>query len=79
MGTLTSGGGLDALIAKVSPSGEAIWARLYGGELDQSLSGLAPRNDGNFLVGGTFEGDLDLGGGALQASAKNVFIGALGP
>jgi Beta-propeller repeat len=49
----TSSGGSDAFLAAVSPVGDVLWARQFGGSADDYAMGLAPAPGGFYLAGGT--------------------------
>jgi hypothetical protein len=49
----TSNGGFDAFLAAVSPVGEILWARQFGGPADDYALGLAIGPGGFYLAGGT--------------------------
>jgi hypothetical protein len=64
--TGTPGGGKDIVVAAVKASdGTVVWAKLFGGTLDQSCSAAALDDDGNAIVAGSYAGTLDFGSGAL--------------
>ena len=42
----------DALVVKLSPSGQSLWSRNLGGSSNDSGYGIAVDNEGNILVGG---------------------------
>lgn len=59
---LASAGSSDAFVAKLSPSGEQVFAQRFGGiEYDRARS-VAIDGDGNIVVGGRFGGEIQLGG-----------------
>jgi hypothetical protein len=65
--TGTPGGGKDVVVAAVKASdGTVLWAKLFGGTLDQSCSAAALDDDGNAVFAGTYAGTLDFGSGALS-------------
>ncbi len=69
--TSTSGG---SLLAKLSPSGTAIWSKALCSNEDLSILGLAVDAAGNSIVTGWFEGTLDFGGTSLTAVSNDVFV-----
>jgi hypothetical protein len=80
-GPLVSEGGKDIFIAKLSPSGEALWSQ-SGGDftLEQTGSSIATDEAGNVVAAGRFEGTIDLGGGPLVCQGtSNAFAVKLGP
>jgi hypothetical protein len=65
-GVLSSRGGSDVLLVKLSPAGEHLFSRSFGDAgAQQQGEQLAVDADGNVLVAGTFDGSLDFGVGAL--------------
>jgi hypothetical protein len=68
---LTSLGGTDGFLAKYSPAGTLLWARRFGGTLDERVTDLAVDQAGNLYVGGGFEGaaTFDPGGSLVLTSA----------
>lgn len=58
---MTSAGGGDVLVVKLSPSGEVLWSRKYGDGQDQSARAVAVDGGGNVLVAGVFQGTLKFG------------------
>ncbi|MDI3287116.1 hypothetical protein [Polyangium sp. 15x6] len=77
-GTLTSEGSSDALVAKFKPSGEVEWAKLFGDTSSQSATALALTQAGQVVVGGEFQGTINLGGSALTAPMDtDLFVARL--
>ena len=68
--TLTSAGGKDVLVVKLSPQGEYLWSRSFGdaapGQLAQTV---AVEASDAVLVGGVVDGAVDFGGGAVNVPA----------
>ncbi|HUQ07178.1 MAG TPA: hypothetical protein VM261_32025 [Kofleriaceae bacterium] len=55
--------GIDTLLAKISPAGDVIWHRVFGGTADVIPAGLAVRaSTGDIVLGGTYRASVDLGG-----------------
>jgi fibronectin type III domain protein/beta-propeller repeat-containing protein len=75
-GPLTSVGGADIFLAKLSSSGTHIWSRRFGGTGDDSAYRVAvDRNSGNPVITGSFLGSVDFGGGTLvSAGGKDIFV-----
>ncbi len=67
--TLSSFGGQDIFLAKLDPSGNALWGKHFGGAAIQSNSNLMVATDktGNVMLAGGFTGAADFGGGTLTA------------
>jgi hypothetical protein len=60
------GGGKDVLVAAVKASdGTVVWAKLFGGTMDQVCNTAALDDGGNAYFAGTYAGTLDFGLGAL--------------
>ena len=72
---LTSTGGADVFLAKLGPTGTALWARGYGGPLDDFANRVAVDKDGNAVVAGYFSGAASFGGTPLQsAGGADAFV-----
>lgn len=62
----TPGGGKDVAVAAInSIDGTVIWAKLFGGAMDQTCNAAAIDDDGNVLLAGSYTGTLNFGAGAL--------------
>ena len=62
----TLGGGQDVIVAAVKASdGTVVWAKLFGGAMDQVCTSAALDDSGNAYFAGTYAGTLDFGQGAL--------------
>ena len=68
---LTSAGGQDAFVTKVDSAGDLVWAKIFGGTLDDNGVTLTLDSSLNFYVGGGFRGtvDFDPGVGSLNVTA----------
>jgi hypothetical protein len=64
-GLLTSAGGADVFVAKFDPDGNHLWSKRFGEANAQFGWEVAVDAMGNVLIGGSFSGTLDMGGGAL--------------
>jgi hypothetical protein len=74
-GALFSAGGADAFLVKYSSDGAHAWSKRFGST--GTDLGMVVRTDGlgNVYVGGTFEGSVDFGGGALtSAGLRDIFV-----
>lgn len=72
---LTSGGESDIFVASWTSAGMARWVRAYG--VEGADAGYAVTTDaaGDVYVTGTFRGNVDFGGGALEGTAGgDVFV-----
>jgi hypothetical protein len=64
--TGTAGGGKDVVVAAVKASdGTVMWAKLFGGAMDQACTSAALDDSGNAYFAGTYAGTLDFGLGPL--------------
>lgn len=58
--------GRDVVVAALKASdGSVLWAKAFGGAMDQFCSAAAIDDDGNVLLAGQYAGTLDFGNGAL--------------
>ena len=79
-GALTSAGGTDIFVAKLTSGGMHLWSKLYGGVTNQDPRDVAVDPSGAILVAGDFTGTVDFGGGALtSAGVTDGFIVKLDP
>lgn len=70
MGSTTlnaSGSSRDIFLAKISPTGQVIWARSDGGSLSDTPLGLAVDTQGNAIITGQFEGTSSIAGVSLTS------------
>lgn len=72
-------GGADAFIASLDASGNARWVRTAGDSKDQHAMRVAVDGRGRVVVGGLFDGQLELGGAPLEGlpEAKAMFLATL--
>jgi len=74
---VASGGGTDAYVVKISPAGQTLWVRRFGGTGIDTAHGVAARADGIVVVG-SFSGTVDFGTGSVTAEgAGDSFVLAL--
>ena len=59
-GPVTSEGGMDIFVMKLTPPGDVLWGRRWGKTLDQRANAIALDDGDRPIIGGHFEGDLDL-------------------
>ncbi|AUX21994.1 uncharacterized protein SOCEGT47_024950 [Sorangium cellulosum] len=78
---LVSNGGKDIFVGKLSPQGTVLWRRSFGDSLADAASQVAFDPKGNVLLGGTFQGSVDFGGGPLVAlgTRPNFFVAKFDP
>lgn len=74
--TLTSAGGADIYVAKLSSTdGSVVWAKRFGGTSNDVGWDVATDASNNVYVTGRFLGSVDFGGGAIQSgSQEDVFV-----
>ncbi|MRG90460.1 SBBP repeat-containing protein [Polyangium spumosum] len=78
VGTLTSAGGFDLLVAKYDPMGNVLWAKRYGNNLNQVGNGIAVDGSGNVYVTGSFQGTLSFGSGThTSMGGDDLFVAKL--
>ena len=65
---LTSAGGSDLFIAKIGPTGTALWSQGFGDGAQQVGYSVATDPDANVVISGYFLGNVDFGGGTLQGA-----------
>ena len=77
--TLATNGGIDGYVAKVSPNGDALWAKGYGGPAGESIGGMALRGTDVFVTGGFQVSMLFDPGPTLtgQPVVRDVFVARL--
>jgi hypothetical protein len=72
---VTTAGGLDGFVAKLTGAGEAVWARRLGGTGTDYVQGLSTDAAGNIYAAGGFNGTADFSGTSLtSAGATDAFI-----
>jgi hypothetical protein len=81
-GPLTSGGESDQFVVKLSPSGDHIWSKGFGGP-DASIifvgGDFKADNADNVLLSAHFAGSTDFGGGTLTTQSYDLFALKLTP
>jgi len=73
VGMFTPIGQPDGMVLKLDASGNAVWGRGFGDEGYQLVSRVAVDSAENVVLGGLFEGTMDLAGGILTASGKPAY------
>ena len=78
---LYSNGGYDAYILKLSASGNFIWAKSFGGAVDDVISDIATDSQGNIYTHGFFKGKVDFDPGigtsylgSINSNIESAFI-----
>lgn len=73
--SLTSRGSNDVLVAKLSSAtGAVLWAKQFGGTLNDGTTLDLITNELGIYVTGTFQGVTDFGNGPVQAKGESVFV-----
>lgn len=76
-GPLPSVGGGDLFVARLDADGQHVWSKRFGATVPWTLSGtVALSPDGDLIVTGVFAGQLDLGGGPMDAKADRAMFAA---
>jgi hypothetical protein len=68
-GEAASAGMDDAFVLALDPAGKLLWSRRFGGPEADIPRAVAVDATGNILVGGSFGGSVDFGGGPITAAA----------
>ncbi len=77
-GPLVSSGYADVVVAKLDPDGHHLWSRQFGDGSQDSPGAVAVTPDGDVVIGGSFAGGIDLGGGTLTSvDGDDVFLARL--
>ncbi len=79
---LTAGGATtDIFVARLDPAGKPLWSRRFGdAAADQAAFAVAVDKFDNVYVGGTFDGEIDLGAtGLVSAGGGDAFLIKLDP
>ena len=75
-GPVTSAGAADIFIAKYSPQGSLVWAKVIGGLQDDGGNSVAIDSANNIIVTGYFSATVNFGGTSLTASNGNDIFAA---
>ena len=80
-GSVVSAGMDDAFVIKLDPAGKVLWSRRFGGPEADVARAVAMGVTGNLIVGGSFGGSVDFGGGPIAAAPghSSAFVMALDP
>lgn len=74
-GEILGGGGRDAFVAKLQPSGEPIFGEAFGGARDARGDVVAVDALGQITVLGAFEGEMNVGADVLtSAGSSDLFV-----
>jgi len=75
---LTTAGGADAFLVKLTSQGDFVWQRRYGDSDDQRGMAVACDSAGNILVAGTYAGAMQFGNKLLSsAGMDDIFVAKL--
>lgn len=76
----TPSGQIDVFAAKLSPALVPLWSKQFGSpSADQRNADVSADTSGNIVLAGTFEGDIDFGGGPLTTSSSDAYVVKLNP
>ena len=79
-GPLPNKGGQDMFVARFSSGGTVIWANSFGTSSPDDIFGLALDKFGGPVIGGSYYGAIDFGGGFMPFVAlEDMFITKLTP
>lgn len=80
-GPVTSAGGEDVVVVKLSSGGAFVWNKRYGDASGQNVYDIVVDGTGALLLTGGFVGTIDFGGGALTAApgGSDAFVVKLNP
>ena len=79
-GPLSSAGGTDVFLTRISPSGTVQLSRRFGDASNQRAADVTVGGDGRTFLAGFFSGSVDFGGGALASAGSNdVFVASFDP
>jgi DNA-binding beta-propeller fold protein YncE len=80
---LTSAGGRDAFLVKLTRNGNHLWSRRFGDGEDQSARAVAIDSGGNVIIAGVFRGAINLGealnGKHTSLGQDDIFVAKLSP
>jgi hypothetical protein len=79
-GAIADGGGKDAIVAKLDPSGAYVYSASFGGAGDQYGYGAAVTPDGSLVFTGGFEVGISFGSATYtpEGVGPDVFVAAVG-
>lgn len=64
--------GSNIFVAKLTNDGGLVWSKSFGADGNQQLAAMAVAADGNLALAGSFDGNLDFGGGTLPSRASGT-------
>ncbi|HTN89812.1 MAG TPA: hypothetical protein VL242_39325 [Sorangium sp.] len=75
-GELPPGGGMDVVVAKFDAAGNHVFSKVFGNRSDQRGDSIAFDSRCNMILGGSYEGAMDLGGATLTGD-RSLFVAKL--
>jgi hypothetical protein len=75
--SLTTSGGYDIFVAKLSSNGAWLWAVKAGGSYYDSGDGIAVDSSGNAYITGYFDGTATFGSTSLSSGNADIFVAEL--
>lgn len=77
---LVSEGNRDLAVVKLTSTGGHLWSRRFGSPFNEYGLGLTVDPAGNIALTGSFDNEIDFGGGKLvSAGESDVYVARLGP
>jgi hypothetical protein len=77
---LVSEGNRDLAVVKLTSTGGHLWSKRFGSPFNEYGLGLAVDPAGNVALTGSFDNEIDFGGGKLvSAGESDVYVARLGP
>ncbi|HOH78420.1 MAG TPA: hypothetical protein PLO35_01780 [Candidatus Cloacimonadota bacterium] len=78
---LTSAGMWDVFLGKLSPGGDVLWLKRFGGTLNDIGYGITVDHEDNVIVAGWFADTIDFGGGISISSygGSDMFVAKFDP
>lgn len=77
-GPISSSTDVDAYVAKLAVDGTQLWSKGFGSSGAQRVDSIAVAPNGELIVAGDFDGDVDFGGGLHSAVTDRMFATKLG-
>ncbi|WP_428268127.1 hypothetical protein [Haliangium sp.] len=77
---LKSAGNRDLALIKLDADGGHLWSKRYGSPFNELGLGVAVDPAGNIAITGSFDNQIDFGGGTLRSKGESdVYVAKLGP
>ncbi|MBM4356638.1 MAG: hypothetical protein FJ096_00860 [Deltaproteobacteria bacterium] len=71
--SISASDAFDVFLAKIDGTGNPVWAKAFGGNLDQFAWSVATDATNNVAVVGSFYNSIDFGGGTFNTADGNAF------